>query len=184
MNFYSNFDDFLLEKNGFTHNVLLYKLNIPGWENIINSIDKEDIWKIENTELPGIPGGYQLYPHVTLLYNLRNTNINKIGSLISTLEPIKFEINGINIFRTSKGYDVLKMSVKPTEELLYIHQIFKDIFHTNSNDDYTPHITIAYLKEGTALKYVDYEYKNIIYSDTIIYSLKSGYQLEFKIDAK
>jgi 2'-5' RNA ligase len=62
-------------------------------------------------------------------------------------EPIEVEIDGIDIFE-NKDFDVVKFNVKKSYILQELHDELSTIPNSNKFKDFTPHITIAYVKRN------------------------------------
>ena len=110
-----------------------------------------------------------------IIFGIHSTENNRkeIIEKIKKYKPIKLKISDIGMFDTDK-YDVLKLDVKPTEELLkYRDDLINNTTNTQTYPDYHPHMTLAYVKKGTAKKYLkkikfdfdEFEFNTIIYSD-------------------
>jgi 2'-5' RNA ligase len=160
--------DFLLEKMKYDDSCLMVKLNIINWNNIIYDIKDEDLYQ----EKEGDIYGRQKNPHLTLLFPIKNKNPYLSFKVLDRvlIKPIDIKVDKIDFFDTPK-YDVLKFSVISNDYLDLIHsELKKNIPNADKFDIYKPHITIAYLKKGTAKKYCrefDMEInnqKNIVFS--------------------
>jgi 2'-5' RNA ligase len=89
-------------------------------------------------------------------------------------KPIELKTGEVGMFETDK-YDVIKIDVKPTKELLaYRKDLIENTKNTQTYDTYTPHMTIAYVKKGKGNKYIkkikveemELEFDTIKYSDS------------------
>lgn len=92
-------------------------------------------------------------PHITLLYGLTR---DYDPSLLKDLIDQRYWINcleDIDIFENEK-YDVLVFKVEKKDDLLEANERLKTFleYHTNY-PDYSPHMTIAYVKSGLGESY-------------------------------
>ena len=144
--------DYLLEKMSYDASCLMLKLNMTNWNNIIYDIKDEDIYQ----EKEGDIYGRQKNPHLTLLFPIINKQPYLSFKVLDKVltDSIDIKIDKIDFFESQK-YDVLKFSVVNNDYLNSIHsELKKNIPNGDKFDIYRPHITIAYLKKGTAKKYV------------------------------
>lgn len=161
-------------------NFLLFRLNVPQWNDILSNINPEHVWKIENTQNEALPGGFQKHPHVTILFGFPTVPLKEMEEVLQSypIKDFKFEVENIDIF-PGKMYDVLKMTVKPTQELNRLHHMLKRIFPTvRQHKKFSPHITMAYIKKQYSHLYIKPEYTDTFYSNTIIYSSDSAQSQE------
>lgn len=122
---------------------------------IREGIDPNDIFE------PNDPTkGLEKELHVTLAPCLDNTVINQLDDIKAICGSIS-EINDITYSQVDffemkdKDYDVLKLNiVSPKLKDLNRRILEKYPSHSEFKDEYKPHATIAYLKKGTAKKYV------------------------------
>ena len=129
---------------------MLYFNNPQQWKDIIKSlkINKEDIHEY----------GLEKEPHCTICWGFDVNNVNSVdveGMLKSfhIQNEMILTINKLSYFN-NKDFDVLKFDVKHSllNKLNAACKKNFDIYSTYPN--YNPHITIGYLKKGTAKKYV------------------------------
>lgn len=126
---------------------LMLMLNIPNWDKLLNIISKEDIY-----DEPGF--GLEKDPHVTVLYGFHdNVDVEDIKKVTTFFKsPIDVKILNISKFECEQ-YDVLKFAVE-SSSLNKMNEIMSFFPHTTDFPDYNPHVTISYLKKGTADKYL------------------------------
>lgn len=99
--------------------------------------------------------GIEYNQHITVVFGIdTNVNLSRVENLIPTnIGDLKF--GKIGVFY-GQEYDVLKVSVIPSEELLKLRaDIVNKLSVTLTFPDFNPHITLAYLKKGTADKYLE-----------------------------
>jgi 2'-5' RNA ligase len=177
MGFIKKYYDFLLEKMSYDGSCLMVKLDITNWNNIIYDIKDEDIYQ----EQEGDIYGRQKNPHLTLLFPIVDKNPNLSFKVLDKvlIRPINIKVNKIDFFESEK-YDVLKFSVITNTYLDNIHSELKEnIENGDKFDVYRPHITIAYLKKGSAKKYcrdINLELKN----QTNIVFTNNGSEIKYK----
>ena len=91
--------------------------------------------------------------HCTVLYGLETTDINDVKDVISDNGPVKIELGEIGIFENNPKYDVILIKVKSSDLSKLHHKLDKNLDNNNKYKLYKPHITIAYVKRGSASKY-------------------------------
>lgn len=110
---------------------------------------------IDDDDLAG--DGYDDYPHVTVRYGLTDTG-DGVRAVLATLcraePPIPITLGPCGVFAKDEC-DVLYLSVE-APALTRLHHLVGTLTPCapNSYPTYTPHVTIAYLKPGTAAKYL------------------------------
>lgn len=109
--------------------------------------------------LEGEDLGLEKNPHVTILYGLHDDMISDddakemLDNVSEMLEGEEILLKGIGSF-TGNGQDVLKYDVDGPDSLWEANKHLTSTYRfTTDYPDYTPHITISYLKEGTAENY-------------------------------
>lgn len=142
-----NVTDINEENKPMEYGCLMLMLNIPNWVKLLNIISKEDIY-----DEPGF--GLEKEPHVTVLYGFHdNVDVEDIKKTTTFFKsPIQVKVLNISKFENEK-FDVLKFAVE-SASLDKMNEIMTFYPHTNSFPDYNQHVTIAYLKKGTADKYL------------------------------
>ena len=152
--------------------VMLYA-NEDMWKKILDEINEDDLYEDpEGKEEYGL----EKEPHLTIIFGIHSTE-NEQDTIIKKLEdykPITLKTGKIGMFETDK-YDVIKIDVKTSKELLkYRKDLIENTKNTQTYPDYTPHITIAYVKKGKGKKYIkkikvediELEFDTIKYSDS------------------
>jgi ADP-ribose pyrophosphatase YjhB (NUDIX family) len=99
--------------------------------------------------------------HVTVLYGLETDVAAELAALIDSanIGPITVEILGVSIFGDSvqndgTTYDVVKLDVAPSGELLRLRELLKQLPYHETFGDFKPHITLAYVKPGAGADYL------------------------------
>jgi 2'-5' RNA ligase len=115
------------------------------------SIADEDVY----TEEGDRTFGRETEPHITALYGIENDDVDAVKTALAGVGPIKVALGEVTAFENAdKPYDVLKVDVN-SPALRKVNAAIKQ-GTKNSSDfpDYKPHLTIGYVKKGTAKKYV------------------------------
>lgn len=90
--------------------------------------------------------------HVTVLYGLHSDSAQDTKKVLLTQKPFTIELGKISIFSHEK-FDVIKIDIHSPE----LHKLNKKmtdcVTYTNKFKEYTPHVTIAYVKKGKGWKY-------------------------------
>ena len=172
-----NYIQFIKESSGYEYGCVMIEVPVSNWNEITSYIDPEDIYTGgDDTH------GIQEFPHLTLLYGLhKEVTPEMVKSVFEGFtKDINIEVNGIGIFENN-DYDVVKFNVNPDGALQELHDKLSELPNSDQFPNYTPHITISYVKSGTGKKYVkpDYKYevKNV---DKITYSMVDGNEIKFK----
>ena len=172
-----NYIQFIKESSGYEYGCVMIEVPVSNWNEITSYIDPEDIYTGgDDTH------GIQEFPHLTLLYGLhKEVTPEMVKSVFEGFtKDINIEVNGIGIFENN-DYDVVKFNVNPDGALQELHDKLSELPNSDQFPNYTPHITISYVKSGTGKKYVkpDYKYevKNV---DKITYSMADGNKIKFE----
>ncbi len=161
------------------YGALMLTIDYEGWDDILNLIDKEDIYDQE----PGF--GLEKSPHVTVLFGFNNdSDFPEIKKMVldNHKDEIKIKVHDITHFETP-DYDVVKFDVK-SEDMVKLNKLMTDNFeYTTDFPNYHPHMTIAYVKKGMGKKYdskrkvVNMSGIELVYSP----SSKSGSKKKFNV---
>lgn len=174
-----NYIQFIKESSGYQYGCVMVEIPVSNWNEIISSIDPEDVYEGEGDSTYGI----QQNPHVTILYGLHSEVTGEmVKSVFDNFSgEISIEVDGIDIFE-NKDYDVVKFNVIADGSLQELHDKLSEFPNSNEYPDYRPHITIAYVKKGTGRKYIKPEYKYTVKNVTdIVYSKPDGTKTKFSI---
>lgn len=96
--------------------------------------------------------GRETDPHITVLYGLHATEPAAVKKLLADQGPITATLGKVSIFK-GKDADVVKIDIN-SPELHALNAKLRKLEHTNDYPDYTPHLTLAYVKSGEGEKYV------------------------------
>lgn len=104
--------------------------------------------------------GIETESHCTVLYGVLSNNFSDVqnvlqgNSLLHNTRPFKVTLGDISFFEGDEN-DVMKIDVI-SQDLLDLNKKLRDnLEYSNDYDNYIPHITIAYLKSGSAKKLDD-----------------------------
>lgn len=127
-------------------------LNCSGLTKEIEKLQK----KIKKSDIytEGSGHGLETCSHVTILYGLLTNSSRKVLDSIPK-KPIEYKIKGLSLFENEK-YDVLKFDIE-SDDLKKLNKKIAKEFPNENKFQYTPHLTLAYLRSGKGKKYVDIE---------------------------
>jgi 2'-5' RNA ligase len=116
-----------------------------NYDHIVNwskkNISEKDLYYKENKS------GYELDPHVTVLYGLHTTNVDEIKEKLNDQKKFEIKLGKISKF-TNDDYDVLKIEVE-SDTLRKLNDKLKKLKYTSTYNSYKPHCTLAYVKKDT-----------------------------------
>lgn len=171
-----NWNQFSSQPNTVRGGYIMIKTPIENWKDITLIIDPIDIYDDSENKY-----GIELNPHVTIIYGINEEEcpIGDIKNKLKNHHPFKIKVNGIGIFHNDK-FDVVKLNVEKTKELQMVFNDLNTLPNSNEFPDYSPHITIGYVKPGLGKKYernfkMDLGYFKTIhvkYSDDSFYDIK------------
>lgn len=124
-------------------------------------------------------------PHVTVLYGLHVESSEPVERLIRQAGKAFVKLGGLSLFETPE-HDVLKVDVE-SNDLRRLNRELKMLDHTQTYRDYSPHLTIAYLKRGTGRKYLDLPTSfdgQEMWFDTLIFSDADRNKAEIALNAE
>lgn len=177
MQFLAGLSEAKSKNHKYEYGALMLQLKFDNWDNVLSSIDKEDLYDEE----PGF--GLEHEPHTTVLFGFhKNADIDKIKELVKVNcdDNITVKIKNISHFETEK-YDVVKYDVE-SKTLNKLNSLMtKNFDYTNDYPEYHPHVTIAYVKKGKGKKYDKKIENEKVESNTFKYSSPDGSKTHFKI---
>jgi 2'-5' RNA ligase len=122
--------------------------------------------------------------HITLLYGIHSdVEDSDIEKTVKNFTNPEITLNKLSSFN-NPSYDVLKFEVT-NKELNKMNEILKEFPYTSDYDDYKAHVTVAYLKPGTAEKYIKRLPENeslTVRPDKIVYSKADGEKIEYPFE--
>lgn len=113
--------------------------------------------------------------HVTTLYGLPPGSLQEVEDLVEDWGAVNFKLGRTGMWPTNNE-ECLFINVEG-EDLHRLHKLLcTKLENEDTHTTYKPHITIAYLKPGTAVKYVgrtEFEH-TVVRSDELLYSGADG----------
>lgn len=91
-------------------------------------------------------------PHVTVKYGLHSTDSTGVRAALTGETPATVHFGKLSVFRTPDA-DVLKVGVSSPDLHRMNAKIAEGNEHTDTYPQYSPHVTVAYLKPGDGAKY-------------------------------
>lgn len=108
-------------------------------------------------------------PHITVKYGLHTSDAGQVRQLIETFGPVSVTLRLPEVFHSDEQ-DVLVIAVE-SEQLHELNRLICDALeHTDTHNEYKPHLTIAYLKPGTGTRYRaldDLDDKQLTFSECV-----------------
>jgi hypothetical protein len=130
---------------------VMLKLDSSKWKkDILSLINKDDIYDEEGF-------GLEKESHITLFFGiLPDVDYNDVVNLLNGVQaPEYIELKNISIFDTNDNYDVVKFDIDDKNDMLTsIHNIISEHFPNKKTFEYHPHCTIAYVKKGRGVNYI------------------------------
>ena len=164
------FTEVVNEAKAFTYEYgcLMLGLDVTDWKKEIRTIiKKEDLYDVKGY-------GFEDHPHVTIFYGiLGSVHPDVVKEAVSkmNLRPPSFvSLRDITIFENDE-YDVVKFDID--DKFGYfssLHYYIKDELPNETEfDEYHPHCTIAYVKKGRGMAYIQSLSRAIIATPTKLY---------------
>jgi len=163
--------EFIKEEADHKHEYgcVMLDLDIPNWKEIQSEIHPDDLYHHPTDDSYGLEDN----PHLTILYGTRDNEIEQ-NDIIEKINEFKsmnlsFDVVGLDIF-SGNDYDVVKFNVEKNRTLQEMFDQLSKFPNSNKFQNYSPHITLAYVKSGMGKKYIDsnkklnYKIKDFIYS--------------------
>jgi 2'-5' RNA ligase len=120
-------------------------------------------------------GGRELDPHITCKFGINEILSKSLVQLLEGTGPVKLELGHTSRFET-ESCDVLKVDVHSDDIIRLNKLVTSTIKCVDRFATYTPHLTIAYMKRGSAEPYLmDKKFlgKKLSF-DSIIFAAKDG----------
>lgn len=134
----------------YSYGCVMLFFDFPELGKIHSLIDPADVYEEEEDKTFGLEDE----PHTTLLYGLHEeVDVTEIEAIISGFTFTPYLIHNPSLFQNDK-YDVLKFMVEG-DNLHTANRQFRCLPHTTSFPKYNPHLTVAYLKAGRGMEYVN-----------------------------
>lgn len=159
------------------YGAVMYQCKFTSWNKVLNQIDEEDVYINAKDSI----FGYEYEPHITLVYGFHeDINHEALVEDMSKFEPVEVELLRVNSFEQDE-FDVLKIEVSKENLLKYRKMLLKKYDNTQEFDKYDPHITICYLKKGTAKKYHNNNLSTKITCNEIKYGSPKNHKIYVKL---
>ena len=161
--------------------VMIYLDTDPkDWANLQKLVDEDDVYF--GTE-DNVGFGREMEPHATILYGIEPfVPDEEVEALIKQITKPKIKLHTISAFK-NLDFEVLKFDIA-SKALHVLNTLFRTLPHTLTYPEYHPHATIAYLKKGKSVTYVEKMGKfvgiNAIPSK-VVYSKPDGTKKEYKL---
>lgn len=142
--------DNLVEMNGVKYSFSSVQINFGG--SLAHKIVQWGEHHIKESDLfsdPDDPSfGREDEMHITVLYGIHTTSLNKIKNLLKGQKPFEVNLGKVTMFdKADKPFSVVKIDVE-SEELKKLHDMLKNSLKvTVTYPIFRPHITIAYIKK-------------------------------------
>lgn len=152
-------------KNFYSYSSVLYLLP----EKIAKKIYNWGLKNIEDKHLYTNPEEDRSYGreneiHCTVLYGIHDKKSDAVRKLLKDTTPFDIKLGKLSVFTNPESFDVLKVEVTG-KKLHNLHNLLcNNLEVTQSYPDYNPHVTIAYMKKGTAKPFIG----NDVFSDTVM----------------
>lgn len=109
------------------------------------NIPDDDLYTDEDGE-----SGREQEQHITVKYGLLAKDVpEELYEIVESTAPFQIELGNVSLFTNDK-FDVVKIDVKSPELMALNKRISEAIPHEDSYPTYVPHVTVAYVKKGTA----------------------------------
>lgn len=96
--------------------------------------------------------GLEYSPHVTARYGLHTDDPDQVRAMVKGVaDPFDLTL-GLTSYFPGAEHDVVYVQVV-SPDLEEIHRLLGDLAHTDTQAEYVPHLTIAYVKPGRGEKY-------------------------------
>ena len=116
--------------------------------------------------------GRELESHITVKYGLITEDADDVIKVISK-ETIKVKLGKVSLFESDdKEYDVVKIDVE-SDQLHKMHKELSNLPNEDENNEYIPHMTVAYVKKGAGKQYegkddfdgIEFEVNEVTFKD-------------------
>lgn len=152
------------------HSFACVLARIPGVPQV--DLDPADVVKREDD------------PHVTVLYGLSDDQLAAVRDVVEGHGPVALTLGELRFLVNAEGDDVLYFSVE-SPSLVVLNGALRKLPHESTYPGpYLPHVTVAYMRPGTARKYVggDYQFETTL--DSVSFSEQSGQSVGISLSAE
>ena len=151
--------------------------NIISWGE--KAIDDSEIFVSETD--PSF--GRENEMHVTVLYGIHSEHSTKAKKSLKGVSPVKVKLGKVSAFTNPEKFDVVIIEVISKDLEKLNRKLRNELPFTNKYDEYRPHVTIAYVKNGKGNDYKgvnEWEGKEFE-CDYIVFSSKNGTKEKIKL---
>jgi 2'-5' RNA ligase len=175
------YSQFIKESTDHKHEYgcVMLGLDCPNWKEIQSEINPDDVYHHPTDPSYGLEDN----PHITLKFGLHpEIEDSQIEEIVSKFKGnnLSLDILGIDSFQ-NKDFDVVKFSVNPTNQIKAINQELSKLPNSDEYPQFSPHITIGYVKPGIGEKYHNPNKKLNFKIKGIEYSKASGEKISYPI---
>lgn len=127
--------------------------------------------------------GRETAPHVTVKYGIHGNDVEPLRKVLEAEKPVTVTLGKASLFPDSGNGEVVKLDVD-SPDLHRLNKVIADAVETTSaHPDYTPHVTLAYVKPGTGAKYEgrDDLAGQSVTIDKIVFSTADDQEVEIKL---
>jgi 2'-5' RNA ligase len=120
--------------------------------------------------------GLETNPHVTIKYGLTSDDPERIRRIAVNYQPFSISLGDVTLFEND-DFDVVKIDIGSDSGTLHLlNQSVALLGSVNTQKEYNPHLTLAYVKPGTGRKYLGLSvpHQSVMVS-TITFSTSDGY---------
>lgn len=167
------YSDFTVRNRG----CVMMKLDVPEWEQICSLIAEEDVYSPDER-------GIEHNPHVTVLYGFHSFVLpNEVIEILREFSPPKATFGNIGIFDSHPDFDVVMITVE-SEDLSKMNVALAKLSHEDSFPTYRPHVTLSYVKKGSAKKYegMSIDFPTELLLTDAIYTMPNGQKINFELN--
>ena len=114
-------------------------------------------------------------PHITILYGIVEQDPQQVIDLLEGKSKVTATLGKVSLFEKDEN-DVVKISVTSPELAEFQKLLWDEVEHESDYPEYEPHVTIAYVKEGSGSSYegaTAFEGTEITF-DTVVFSAADG----------
>jgi hypothetical protein len=170
------YSEFKVRKRG----CVMMMVNISNWNDVCQMINAEDVYSIDEDH------GIEQTPHITVLYGFYSFVMpHDVLEVLNTFKQPSVRFGNIGIFEDHPDFDVVKIDVE-SEDLNNMHSELLNLPNEQTFPTYKPHMTIAYLKKGTAKKYegINIDFVGDILLDEAVFSSPNGEKILLRLDER
>jgi len=151
----------------YEYGCVMLKLKVDHWKkDVLSLINEEDIYDEDGF-------GLEKNAHITLFFGiLGDVDYKDVVEKLKDVEAIPeyVELKNISIFETNDLYDVVKFDIDDENGMLTsLNNYIEESFPNNKTFEYHPHCTLAYVKKGRGVNYIQELEKAFVSKPSRIY---------------